>query len=72
MLRAAEIADTNRNFRMAVDVAPVCPLPERDLPVARDYVAFLAKIAWLCVVQVGHFAPSDLLRALHPSGCIFA
>ena len=57
---------------MAVDVTPVGPLPERDLPVARDDVAFLAKIASLCVVQVGHFAPSDLLHALHPSGCIFA
>ena len=70
MLPAAEIAETNRNFSMAVDVAPVGPLPERDLPVARDDVAFPAKIAWLRVVQVGHFA--DHVARLHPSDCIFA
>jgi hypothetical protein len=58
VLGAAVVAQASWDLSTAVDIASVGPLPEREQLHARDDAAFLAEIALLRVVQVGH-RPTD-------------
>jgi hypothetical protein len=65
VLRAAVVAQADRDLDVAVDVASVGPLPKLELLLARDDAALLAEIALMFVVQGGH-RPHRPLHTPHP------